>query len=83
MEEYRQKALMTSESINHGLKQHVLLILVMLISHSSILEELADSDRSDYWLFHVEPFQGCNSHLSTFNLECAIKILFPNIKLLS
>jgi len=58
VEEYRQKALMTSESINHGLKQHALLILVMLISHSPILEELEDSDRSDSTGFSVwNPFR--------------------------
>lgn len=80
----RQKALITSESINSDLKQHTLLILVMFISvHLSILQELEDSGKSDCWLFNVEHMQGWNSPLSSFSLECAMKVLSLNIKLLS
>lgn len=49
VKKYRQKALITSESINSDLKQHTLLILVMFISiHLSIPQELEDSEKSDF-----------------------------------
>lgn len=84
VKKYRQKALITSESMNGDLKQHTLLILVMFISiHLSILQELEDSDKSDCWLFNVGPIQGWNSPLLSFSLEGTMKVLSLNIKLLS
>lgn len=84
VKKYRQKALITSESMNGDLKQHTLLILVMFISiHLSILQELEDSDKSDCWLFNVGPIRGWNSPLLSFSLEGTMKVLSLNIKLLS